>query len=247
MNLYENKSYFQELIQQTADYFNMRLPIIEKDYFVVLLLKRAFENVNGLVFKGGTSLSKCQKNINRFSEDIDLTLDIGHGVKVSELFNAIQDTEKFKQMLVYILSKFEKRGLTKTKLAKLLYLSDFYHYYNHFDSISHVLYKCKEYGPLAEPFLEVVEDMYEKGELHIDVLEEGAQMFTLSKSFSKTSLNRLSDEEKKEIDMVCDKWKNANSKELVNFTHKQKPWMACRENEIIPYDLILQEDPNNVF
>ena len=170
-----------------------------------------------------------------------------YGVKVSELFNEIQDTEKFKQMLVYILSKFEKRGLTKTKLAKLLYLSDFYHYYNHFDSISHVLYKCKEYGPLAEPFLEVVEDMYEKGELHIDVLEEGAQMLTLSKSFSKTSLNRLSDEEKKEIDMVCDKWKNANSKELVNFTHKQKPWMACRENEIIPYDLILQEDPNNVF
>ena len=170
-----------------------------------------------------------------------------YGVKVSELFNEIQDTEKFKQMLVYILSKFEKRGLTKTKLAKLLYLSDFYHYYNHFDSISHVLYKCKEYGPLAEPFLEVIEDMYEKGELHIDVLEEGAQMLTLSKSFSKTSLNRLSDEEKKEIDMVCDKWKNANSKELVNFTHKQKPWMACRENEIIPYDLILQEDPNNVF
>ena len=78
MNLYENKSYFQELIQQTADYFNMRLPIIEKDYFVVLLLKRAFENVNGLVFKGGTSLSKCQKIISRFSEDIDLTLDIEH-------------------------------------------------------------------------------------------------------------------------------------------------------------------------
>ena len=170
-----------------------------------------------------------------------------YGVKVSELFNEIQDTEKFKQMLVYILSKFEKRGLTKTKLAKLLYLSDFYHYYNHFDSISHVLYKCKEYGPLAEPFLEVVEDMYEKGELHIDVLEEGAQMLTLSKSVSKTSFNSLSDEEKKEIDMVCDKWKNANSKELVNFTHKQKPWMACRENEIIPYDLILQEEPNNVF
>ena len=170
-----------------------------------------------------------------------------YGVKVSELFNEIQDTEKFKQMLVYILSKFEKRGLTKTKLAKLLYLSDFYHYYNHFDSISHVLYKCKEYGPLAEPFLEVIEDMYEKGELHIDVLEEGAQMLTLSKSFSKTSLNSLSDGEKKEIDMVCEKWKNANSKELVNFTHKQKPWMACRENEIIPYDLILQEEPNNVF
>ena len=170
-----------------------------------------------------------------------------YGVKISELFNEIPNTEKFSQMLLYVLSKFEERGVTKTKLAKLLYLSDFYHYYTHFDSISHVSYKCKEYGPLAEPFLETIEDMYENGELHIDISEEGAQLLSLSKSVSKTSFNDLSDIEKKEIDEVCDKWKNATTKELVNFTHKQKPWMACRKNEVIPYDLILQEDPNNVF
>ena len=170
-----------------------------------------------------------------------------YGVKVSDLFYEIQNTEKFKQMLIYVLSKFQKHGLTKTKLAKLLYLSDFYHYYTHFDSISHVNYKCKEYGPLAEPFLEVIEDMYEKGELHIDILDEGAQILSLSKSFKQNNFDELNDEEKKEIDEVCDKWKDATSKELVNFTHKQKPWMACEENEIIPYDLILQEDPNNVF
>ena len=170
-----------------------------------------------------------------------------YGVKISELFNEIPNTEKFSQMLLYVLSKFKERGVTKTKLAKLLYLSDFYHYYTHFDSISHVSYKCKEYGPLAEPFLETIEDMYENGELHIDISEEGAQLLSLSKSVSKTSFNDLSDIEKKEIDEVCDKWKNASTKELVNFTHKQKPWMACRKNEVIPYDLILQEDPNNVF
>lgn len=170
-----------------------------------------------------------------------------YGVKITELFTEIQNTEKFKQMLFYILSKFNQHGLTKTKLAKLLYLSDFYHYYTHFDSISHVNYKCKDYGPLAEPFLETIEDMYENGELHIDVLDEGAQMLSLSKSVKNTVFDDLSNEEKKEIDMVCDKWKDASTKELVNFTHRQKPWMACRENEIIPYDLILQEDPSNVF
>lgn len=34
--------------------------------------------IPGLVFKGGTSLSKCYKLIDRFSEDIDLTLDTEH-------------------------------------------------------------------------------------------------------------------------------------------------------------------------
>lgn len=169
------------------------------------------------------------------------------GVQIPELYYEVQNTKKFKQMLVYILSKFSRRGLTKTKLAKLLYLSDFTHYYYHLESMSNVLYKCKDYGPLAEPFLETIDDMFEKGELHIDMLSEGAQMVSMSKSVSTNDFSLLSNEEKKEMDRICEKWNDANSNEVVNFTHNQKPWMACRPNEIIPYDLILQEDPKNVY
>lgn len=169
------------------------------------------------------------------------------GVQISELYYQPQNTEKFKQMIIYILSKFKKHGVTKTKLAKLLYLSDFSYYYTHFKSMSNVFYKCKDYGPLAEPFLESIDDMFEDGEIRIDCLTEGAQMLSLSPSVSSNSINLLSDDEMKQIDKICNKWNDANSQELVNFTHKQKPWMACRQNEIIPYDLILQEDPENVY
>ena len=50
--------------------------IIEKDYFVTLLLKDIVNKCPEVIFKGGTSLSKCHKLINRFSEDIDLGLNI---------------------------------------------------------------------------------------------------------------------------------------------------------------------------
>jgi len=43
-----------------------------------LALNKINAEVPGLIFKGGTSLSKCHKVINRFSEDIDLTLDSEH-------------------------------------------------------------------------------------------------------------------------------------------------------------------------
>jgi hypothetical protein len=49
--------------------------IIEKDYFVSLFLKKIAEKQPGVVFKGGTSLSKCYKLINRFSEDLDLNVE----------------------------------------------------------------------------------------------------------------------------------------------------------------------------
>jgi predicted nucleotidyltransferase component of viral defense system len=48
--------------------------IIEKDFWVCFTLKLLFELneiKNHLTFKGGTSLSKVFKVINRFSEDID--------------------------------------------------------------------------------------------------------------------------------------------------------------------------------
>ncbi|HLF94332.1 MAG TPA: nucleotidyl transferase AbiEii/AbiGii toxin family protein [Planctomycetota bacterium] len=51
---------------------------VEKDYWVCWLLKQLFtipEYDGWLVFKGGTSLSKCFNLIRRFSEDIDLAVD----------------------------------------------------------------------------------------------------------------------------------------------------------------------------
>ena len=52
------------------------MQIIEKDYYVTVLLKLLAEKIPFIVFKGGTSLSKCHKVIRRFSEDIDLTIDV---------------------------------------------------------------------------------------------------------------------------------------------------------------------------
>lgn len=51
--------------------------ILEKDFWVCWSLRKLFmlEGIPGLLFKGGTSLSKGYALIGRFSEDIDLVLD----------------------------------------------------------------------------------------------------------------------------------------------------------------------------
>lgn len=52
--------------------------LLEKDIWVVWALNALFDSALGesLVFKGGTSLSKVYKAIDRFSEDVDVTYDI---------------------------------------------------------------------------------------------------------------------------------------------------------------------------
>jgi len=74
MYLHENSEQFCELIEECYAKTGVDQGMIEKDYFVTLFLKHLFEAEPNVVFKGGTCLSKCYKVIDRFSEDIDLTM-----------------------------------------------------------------------------------------------------------------------------------------------------------------------------
>lgn len=78
MKLHTDKARFKDAIIATSEMLGIEPALVEKDYFVTLFLKKATEEVPGLIFKGGTSLSKCHKLIDRFSEDVDLTLDNEH-------------------------------------------------------------------------------------------------------------------------------------------------------------------------
>lgn len=73
MHLHNDRGLFEEVVMSTAEKFDMAVPIVEKDYYVTLILKNLSERCPECVFKGGTSLSKCYHAIERFSEDIDIT------------------------------------------------------------------------------------------------------------------------------------------------------------------------------
>ena len=66
------------LFGETAALMGIRPVIAEKDFWVCWALKHLFGlsgDRPGMLFKGGTSLSKAYALIERFSEDIDVSLD----------------------------------------------------------------------------------------------------------------------------------------------------------------------------
>ncbi|MEW9907054.1 MAG: nucleotidyl transferase AbiEii/AbiGii toxin family protein (plasmid) [Candidatus Symbiodolus clandestinus] len=67
-----------ELLEVAAGRSGRPAHLLEKDIWVVWLLSVIYRSsiADKLTFKGGTSLSKVYKIINRFSEDLDLTYDI---------------------------------------------------------------------------------------------------------------------------------------------------------------------------
>ena len=68
----------KDLLETAAERSGRSPHLLEKDVWVVWILSALFRSGLGsvLTFKGGTSLSKAYKVIDRFSENIDLTYDI---------------------------------------------------------------------------------------------------------------------------------------------------------------------------
>lgn len=73
--LHNNKEQFEEAINLTVYQTGISPVAVEKDYYVTMILRLLAEKMPFIVFKGGTSLSKCHRVIKRFSEDIDITID----------------------------------------------------------------------------------------------------------------------------------------------------------------------------
>jgi hypothetical protein len=96
MRLHKDKEAFRTLLLDVGQTHDMRADILEKDYYVVLMLRELACKQSGLpaYFKGGTALYKALHCIRRFSEDIDLTVSIDDCVSESAKKKRVENAAK---------------------------------------------------------------------------------------------------------------------------------------------------------
>lgn len=168
------------------------------------------------------------------------------GVSFEELENGKSaNYEKYKQMILAFLRAGGK--IPKTKLAKLLYFADFSWFYSHLESMSGMQYRKIQYGPVPDAYFRIIDEMFDGGQIQITQTEDGAMLISQTRSGAKTSLSMVNKEEEKLIKKIEEKWKGKKTAEIVNFTHKQFPYLFARENEIVSYPLFTQEDPDEIY
>jgi DNA-binding XRE family transcriptional regulator len=171
------------------------------------------------------------------------------GISIEQFSNAvIPQYEKYKQMiLAYLKSPLSVDGkVPKTKLAKLLYLADFSWYYKNLHSMSGMQYVRRPYGPVPDPYFRALDELESEGKISIDHKGDSL-LVSLSGSSTKQKSELLTPEELKLIADIGRKWKDKNTREIVDFTHEQLPYKLCAPDEIIPYELIIQQDPEYVY
>ena len=155
--------------------------------------------------------------------------------------------KKYRQMILNIV-KFgvDGRGaITKTKLAKLAYLADFTWYYENLQAMSGLPYIRLEYGPVAQAYFQILNDLEEE---EVIVRENSGKsiLISLNEAIDQPR-DLLTDNELRLIEKLARAWAKQPTAEIVAFSHQQLPWRICNNEEVIPYGLITQEEPERVY
>lgn len=199
------------------------------------------------------SIEKGERDITlmelkKISEIFDIPMEIiideelGTSAKIHARNFSKKSFQKFHNLILQCIKygADEDGKITKTKLAKLVYLCDFASYYKFLNPISGFEYHKLPQGPVAIEFFDIMED------------NESVRVETNGKANMVSLVEQPDDsvftkQEQELIKVVCRKWKKAKTHEVVDFTHNQMPWKACRDREVIPYTLINNEEPENVY
>ncbi len=168
------------------------------------------------------------------------------GVSFDELEGGkLPDYTKYKQMILAFLRI--NKNVTKTKLAKLLYFADFVWFYKHLESMSGMQYRKIQYGPVADAYFRLIDEMFDAGEISIEQTESGAMLVKVTRGGAKEELSRISKDELQLMKRINEKWEGKRTEEIVKFTHQQLPFLFAEDNDIVSYDIFGQQDPDEVY
>lgn len=156
----------------------------------------------------------------------------------------VENIEKFKQVLLYVLKKVgAKPNVGQTVLYKLLYFIDFDYYELYEEQLMGLKYIKNNFGPTPVDFAKITKDMENNG-----LLEEHKTKF-FNKDMTKyipikePDLSLLSALELAHIEKILEKHSDKTACELSAFSHKDIPWIGAKDKEILEYDAVFYRNP----
>ena len=113
--------------------------------------------------------------------------------------------------------------------------------------MSGMQYRKIQYGPVPDSYFRIIEEMFDGGEIDIMPTNDGAMLVSQTRGGAKVDLTKINRAEEKLIGNIEKKWRNKRTADIVDFTHKQFPYLFAHDNDIVSYDIFTQENPNEVY
>jgi len=159
-----------------------------------------------------------------------------------------KNTNKLKNLVLYIIKRFNNDNLTPTKLQKLLYFCDFEHYHRKGIPITNYLYRKNYHGPTIMELPDILEEL--KADSKIKFKESKTFYNNPKTNFqlldsSIESEKVFSDSELLVIDRINNEYLRLKPNEIEAISHEDVPYLATEIlGQVINYELVHYRDDN---
>lgn len=156
----------------------------------------------------------------------------------------LENIEKFKEVLLYILHKVgSKPNIGETVIYKLLYFCDFDYYEMYEEQLIGARYQKNHYGPTPVEFKKIIDEMIENEEITPIKNKYFKYPQTKYLPLRNFNLTRLKANEIKVIDSVLNKLSDMNAAQISEYSHNDVPWLTTEDGEIIDYEAVFYREP----
>jgi len=159
-----------------------------------------------------------------------------------------ENVEKFKQVLLYIVSKIGSRpNIGQTALYKILYFIDFDYYEKYQKYLIGAKYIKNTHGPSPVSFVRIARDLENQGKL----VEVNSKYFNYDQKkylvTAEAEVSSLSADELKHIDDELVRLASKSAKELSDLSHIDTPWRVASEREVLNYRHVFYRPDETTF
>ncbi len=162
--------------------------------------------------------------------------------EVQERISVPQEkVEKFKKVLLYILSKVGgKPNVGQTVLYKLLYFIDFDYYEKFEEQLIGARYMKNTHGPTPVAFAKIIKELEQDGK--IETIKSKFYKFDQTKYLvnpnNPIDLSGLSGTDIAHIDWELARLSDLTASQISALSHKDTPWLVAKEKEIMGYEFV---------
>lgn len=147
-----------------------------------------------------------------------------------------ENLEKFKQVLLYIVSKVGGNpNIGQTALYKLLYFIDFDYYEKYQEYLIGATYIKNTHGPSPVSFAKIARELEQQQK----IVEFKSKYFSYDQTkylvTSEPTVSKLSAQELKHIDDELVRLASKTAKELSDLSHVDTPWRVAGDKEVLNY------------
>jgi uncharacterized phage-associated protein len=158
-----------------------------------------------------------------------------------------ENKSKLKQLIAYILQRYNNEKLTETKLQKLLYFCDFNHYQQHEESITNYTYRKNNFGPTIMELRSILQEM-EQDEM-IKIIKDtnffGNPQTRFSGCDGLVDESDFNDSEMLTITKVNTAYEGLTAREISTLSHFDFPYAATKQfGDKIDYSLVHLRNEN---